>query len=672
MLARWWNSAGIGGCVAAVALLGLFTGSAETARAAGGSACSSQATSSTVAHSSAGELSAIGIAKWFGDKAAGAVAGDFAGMGFSYLSRITGLDKILPDSSEAKILKQLDEIKLQLSGISERLDKLTESVGQLISEERQYHLDSALTKLCSVAIKHQVLFEQQYVPLVKAATELGQILAGPNPELADVKGPSGFSPRERVKALREDFMRSYENNELVLEGGIAEIHNALVPGSLQTSVLAAYGQVLMTKRFLTRADSELLAGLYSDLAEAGALASWMAAEYRAGKPQNPEALLNVMKTFLGNRTEEQKNLPPVIPPGIVIDLGQVNSPTTNGKPIWFPPSDKDLGWLPGNSQYGVGPVNEVGSEIKALNDPGGIRGSGWAVPTKVQLTALLSEGCVAEPGNPTKFNGACKNAVVPKTGTNVAGYLQRLNPDERTWQQLFCQGGPLLTCAPEAGPAVGGAPPHAFIWTREAVEQKLKCGYTIIPPGQSSRLYSTYTGFRTLANGAAQAAFPPIPEKVPEYGLQNDSIAHKYCDAYLAGLARGIPTRSVPRSPWVSGILLATRDTGADDLNARNGLDYMAQRSPRCDGQLATIVGTSRANKLRGTSGRDVIVARGGDDVVRGLGGKDLVCGGDGDDLLIGGAGADKLRGQRGDDDLRGGPGRDVLMGGRGSNALSQ
>ncbi len=662
-------------------LLGLgavfaFGGSAARAQAATGPACGGQAAArSARTVNLAGLPDGITIAKWFGDKAAGHLAGDAAGMAFSYLGKLIGLDKILPESGEAKILRQLDEIKQQLSGFSERLEKLSESVGQLISEERQFHLDSALAKLCSVANKHQVLYEQQYVPLIRAGAELGQILAGPNPEKADEKGPSGLSPRERVEKLRKDFVRTYENNDLALEGGIKDIHAALVPGSLQTSVLAAYGQVLMTKRFLTRDDSELLRGLYTDLADTRALASWMAAEYRAGSPQNPEALENVLRAYVRDTAEERENLPLMISPGVVIDLGQINSLTASGKPVWFPPKDGDLGWLPSNTQYGTDALNEVGSAIKGLNDSkqdDGIRGTGWAVPTKTQLTALLSDGCVAEPGNPNKFVGACKNAVGPKTGTNVAGYLLRLKPDDRTWQQLFCQSSALLTCAPDAGPAAGGAPPHAFIWTSEVVQQKLKCGYTIFLPGQSSRLYSTYTGFRTLATGASQGAFPPLPEKVPEYGLQNDSIGHTYCDNYFAGLARGTPSKNIPRSPWVSGILMATRNTGADDLNAVSGVDYMAQRAPRCAGQPATIVGTDKDDKIRGTAGPDVIVPRGGDDVVRALGGKDLVCGNGGGDLLLGGRGDDKLLGQRGDDVLRGGPGKDVLRGGRGMDTQRQ
>ncbi len=142
---------------------------------------------------------------------------------------------------------------------------------------------------------------------MNAGVQLGAILEGPNPQHADVKDASGLSPRERVVALRKDFLRFYETNALVLERGISEIHAALVPGALQTSVLAAYGQVLMTKCFLNRVDSESLRGLYGDLAQTEALASWMASEYRSASPQaqKPQQCAGEAATIVGTTRRDK-------------------------------------------------------------------------------------------------------------------------------------------------------------------------------------------------------------------------------------------------------------------------------------------------------------------------------------------------------------------------------
>jgi hypothetical protein len=80
----------------------------------------------------------------------------------------------------------------------------------------------------------------------------------------------------------------------------------------------------------------------------------------------------------------------------------------------------------------------------------------------------------------------------------------------------------------------------------------------------------------------------------------------------------------------------------------------------RCDGLVATHVGTVRADTIVGTPSRDVIASLYGKDVVRGRGGNDLICGGASSDRLFGGKGRDRLLGGGGRDRCVGGPGRDA------------
>jgi hypothetical protein len=89
---------------------------------------------------------------------------------------------------------------------------------------------------------------------------------------------------------------------------------------------------------------------------------------------------------------------------------------------------------------------------------------------------------------------------------------------------------------------------------------------------------------------------------------------------------------------------------------------------PQCNGKLATIVGTSGRDLLRGTEGRDVIVGGAGNDRLLGLESHDAICGGSGHDLLHGGDGRDKLVGQTGDDRMRAGEHQDVCVGGGGED----
>ena len=80
---------------------------------------------------------------------------------------------------------------------------------------------------------------------------------------------------------------------------------------------------------------------------------------------------------------------------------------------------------------------------------------------------------------------------------------------------------------------------------------------------------------------------------------------------------------------------------------------------PKCGGRTATIVGTSKRDRLRGTRRRDVIVAGAGNDRVSGGRGNDVICGGAGNDRLDGGTGRDRISGGRGRDACLGGSGRD-------------
>jgi len=91
----------------------------------------------------------------------------------------------------------------------------------------------------------------------------------------------------------------------------------------------------------------------------------------------------------------------------------------------------------------------------------------------------------------------------------------------------------------------------------------------------------------------------------------------------------------------------------------------------RCDGRVATRIGTSSADRIVGTSGVDVIVGLGGNDELIGMGGDDFLCGGPGDDELKGGNGADRLFGDRGKDFILGGYGPDVLVGGYGADRMN-
>ena len=89
-----------------------------------------------------------------------------------------------------------------------------------------------------------------------------------------------------------------------------------------------------------------------------------------------------------------------------------------------------------------------------------------------------------------------------------------------------------------------------------------------------------------------------------------------------------------------------------------------------CDGMVATHVGTSANNVLKGTSGNDVIVGLGGSDTIDAGSGNDRVCGGSGNDVIEMGSGNDRVLGGSGNDAVTAGSGDDSAFGGAGNDRL--
>ena len=95
-------------------------------------------------------------------------------------------------------------------------------------------------------------------------------------------------------------------------------------------------------------------------------------------------------------------------------------------------------------------------------------------------------------------------------------------------------------------------------------------------------------------------------------------------------------------------------------FSALASANHSFAQPPLCNGQEATIVGSEKGEKIRGTSGNDVIVGLGGNDRIYGRGGNDIICGGEGNDKIHGNSGNDVLIGGLGADKIYGGHGVDT------------
>jgi hypothetical protein len=469
-----------------------------------------------------------------------------------------------------EILDKLDEVNAKLDDISSRLDTLADQITLLQNDFNQTAFKDQMARLCSLVIDQQNLYTFEYVPMVSAAVNLGQKFnTKDTPE--DCKFPDAIlkrclTPLELATRSRNEFVDYYKSNQQNLLNGITTIHNALMPGSPSGSVLAAKGKVLMASRYVTRAQSEVLQSLYSDLHQAEALASWMATEYwvshASQESVTPPQLFNfekIVDDYLKNADAEQKSLPRMIPEDAVLDLGMVNPPDANNKQMWLPPTLLDQGWFPGisddNPPISFGPIldaeNVVNNGLNAT--PGGF--TNWRIPTKAEMLRLM-QNCVG-----TK----CTNAF--KAPQTVADYLRSLNPNNFDWETLFCDPkGHTISCL--ADPDL-----HKFVWTAEVINQSIDCGYEfgfLFIHIVSHRTYHTHTGILTAStNPADQIGIPKLPGEIPAYQNIIEREAHRNCDDYMKAQV------TLPKN---QGIVLATRGTNASDLSQTGRVDYMGQQ----------------------------------------------------------------------------------------------
>jgi len=525
---------------------------------------------------------AKGLSRFVVEKAVGANIERWGVQGLSGFFRVIGLGGIAPDADQRRMLEQLRAINARLGEFEVRIDRVGDRVNRLIGERRRADLNQEIRKACNIASEQMELF-RTYTTALKAGLDLGKV----------VEGRATASPSERealenrVVEKIDEFTSEYQQGRIRYSAQIDHLRRSLVPvpnGLGTTPVLTIFGKVLLSRdRFLHRADSEAIRGLYSALAEIRALATLMAAEYWDGLEQQANEE-RVLREFLTDTRNAESRLPKMIPPGVVVDLG-TDRDSANRMPMWFAPTKKDLGWIPRQDAGLQEPiaVEEVDDALRKLNARKAW-GKGWSAPTKEEFEALISTGCRVDPDHPSRALRGCRNAV--PAGSNIAAYLQRLNKEDENWQQLFCARLTNPKCPPGAGPTRVRQKPHAFVWTSDRHSQRLICGTRhyrrSLNREQVAVRYVTHAGFHTLAADARfHEVFPHLPQTAPRRrsatGPENLPYIREACHSYFRSLVLGPPGQ---RNRLTEGVLLATRHTGPQDVNPKSHWDFMAQPAP--------------------------------------------------------------------------------------------
>jgi len=482
-------------------------------------------------------------------------------MGFSSLTRAINADFLTPDTMEQKVLDGLRAINARLDQVETRIGQVGDRVNQVIDLHLEGRLADELNSICETANGQMVIYED-WKSSIEAGIRLGTLLNGPDPAAAERPNAKGTTPLAMLRRNVNEFLDHYKYGRVEIGKELGLLRKALVANPRnpdQRGALTNYGSVLMSRnRFITHADSAALRALYVELSEIRALTSWLQAEYweAIDDPYKEEA---VWDSFFADHKAAEAGLPREIPPGVVVDLGDKPRSSTNQMPMWQAPSGSDLGWLPRNYiGHDMFVIDDVDLAISDLNRRENHL-TGWHAPDKQEFLALISDGCRANPHNPSQALVGCRNAV--PGGANIAAYLQRINPGNKNWQELFCQRSVNPGCPPGAGPTAFRQPPHAFVWTSDVHIQRLNC----IQHGAKTTLeLRTYAGYPTLG-AVKHEIYPHFPGTVDAN-----------CAAYLKSLI-GDSGRGIKRNHLFEGALLATRFTNDRDVNPASNWDYMAQ-----------------------------------------------------------------------------------------------
>jgi hypothetical protein len=433
--------------------------------------------------------------------------GGFAiNQGAGFLMKRTGLAGWLnPDPTQEK----LDALQGQIAQVSTQLVTVQASVDQISRDLQQVQLNQAYNAIATPIFHTRYVFDYAYRPLFDAAVAAQN--ATPSTQAAKVAV---------LNDKKAEFLAAFDSYQL--GPASMQIHDALTVNGVSTSLLDAYGRVIMANtRFVNATHSDTLARLQTVFAEYEALAVWMKAEATAAR--NPDLLAKLVDTeVIGWPDEERNSMPPRIPADTVIDLGP-NAATissTAGRPMWVPQrqpapgvSIPSFSWRVADATVPNG-VDQALARLNAANTAGF---SDWRAPTRAEMAAL--------------FSGFVRGK---------APRLDTFNPAWSFYNQL-----------------------QDFVWTSDLVNQSVECGRKTTAGEYPvtdvfTRTYATHSGLwlnnsqPTNYNELVWAPFPKLDARAPGWSSNIlPADAYKNCDTYAQNALGG-----------GRGALLATRSTG--------------------------------------------------------------------------------------------------------------
>jgi uncharacterized protein YjbI with pentapeptide repeats len=471
-------------------------------------------------------------------------------LGANFLLKMAGIDT----SGQAEVYARLDAIKAQLEEIKVQIDEVQKSVNAL-SE----NVLAGIAQQRFDALRQQVTYitagyGAKYLQLVTSNKRYFEAWKAANGNKA---APAVKDALATLQTDRYNFYLYY--NQPATLGAWRGIHGFLVDDSNSSSIIAAKAAVMIQrKRYLTSADSQELRNLYYGLQAEEALAFNMVAEASipcadaadcealkgSGAPgfDNYTALNSVLIDYQNASVMEARQLPPMIPVGVIVD--NVGGGGTNRKQEWVPQPGGIPSIVPKNDSTAylneiiARSVDPLGSDRRPVTE--------YALPTKQQLTDLLAVSTTTS---------AVNRGFTPNTSQTLNAWLSTLDSSAK-WQAIATRKSPRL-------------------YTGDVYPWRLLCSgdgsvRNAAPDGQRDRKSMT-----TLVSGGNKVAWDVAQPSDFAFGTDNLWI---YTPSLLIdGLPASAYTEqctTIARqrlSALPAGQILATRNTG--DMRQ----DYMSQ-----------------------------------------------------------------------------------------------
>ena len=297
-------------------------------------------------------------------------------------------------------------ISNQLAQVNAKLDRLEESVEELKRLVGEGQFTQLMLAFNAVRANVDSINDNGMQEVALAADNLANVLSSPStPDQVQEATECLHEKRQELERLLDT--RGADTN-------LGVISSLMSSSAGETTLVNAYGRLLLHKRYVNRKDSQALRAFYDYLEQYQALAAIQRAEWQVATGKSRERIETDNDAFFheaGSRVRppgliqiQRAALPDLIPEGVLIDVGATGETTTTlGKPMLFPMGGsfgRELhSWRdPDNQGHSTGQAEAVSTAASFAGPDGSAGLSNWRIIKPAEWNSLMAGKKEAQTG----------------------------------------------------------------------------------------------------------------------------------------------------------------------------------------------------------------------------------------------------------------------------------